>query len=171
MRIADFNALTEREAANAVGPCVAIDSFVDTVVSGRPYADLDSLLAHAAAQTDEWTDSEVEHALAAQPPAGERVAGGGLSARLGRKEHAGLDREDAVLLARLREATARYEARFGHAYVVRAAGRTPEQLLALVEKRLDHDRATELRTAKEQLGEIALLRLQGLFESSGGVVG
>lgn len=166
MRIEEFNALSERRAADTVGPCVAIDSFVDAIVDGRPYADLDSLLAMAAALTDEWTDDEVEGALADHPRIGEKVAGTGLHARLSRKEQAGMDEADAALMARLREGNARYEARFGRIYLVRAAGRSPEELVAILERRLENDAVTELRTTREQLGEIALLRLQGLFEGA-----
>ena len=166
MRIEEFNAMSEQEAAATVRPCVAIDSFVDAVVGARPYADLDSLLAGAAAQTDTWTDAEVEAALADHPRLGEKVAGTGRSARLSRREQAGVDREDAELLARLREANERYEARFGRIYLVRAAGRSAEELLAILERRLRNDDAIELQVTREQLGEIALLRLQGLFEGA-----
>lgn len=163
MELEEFNALGEPAAADVVRPCVEIDSFVETVVAGRPYADLESLLSTAAAQTDGWTPAEVERALAGHPRIGERVAGSGLSARLARREQSGVDQEDAAVLERLQEGNRRYEETFGRIYLVRAAGRSAEELLALLEKRLGNDPETELQVTKEQLGEIALLRLEGLF--------
>lgn len=163
MRIEEFNAMTEQEAATQVRPCVAIDSFVETVVGGRPYADVESLLAGAAAQTDEWTAAEVEGALADHPRIGERHLGKGASAQMSRREQAGLGPTDTAVQERLREGNARYEAAFGRIYLVRAAGRTPDELLAMLEQRLTNDPATELEVTKGQLGEIALLRLEGMF--------
>ena len=163
MQIEEFNTVSAAEAAEVLRRCAAVDSFVTAVVAGRPYADLDSLLATAAAQTDMWSDAEVETALALQPPSGTKVAGHGRSARLSRKERAALEDEEADVLARLDEGVATYEARFGRPYLVRAAGRAPEQLLAILKQRLGHDDMTERRVTREQLGEIALLRLQQLF--------
>ena len=63
-----------------------------------------------------------------------------------------------------REANRRYEERFDRIYLVRAAGRTAAEMLALLEQRLTHDDATELAVTKQQLTEIAMLRLETLVE-------
>jgi len=163
MRIEEFNAMSEQEAAATVRPCVAVDSFVDTVVAGRPYADVESLLATAAAQTDAWTEAEVTGALADHPRIGERPRGGGASAAHSRREQAGVDPADVDLQERLRAGNEKYEATFGRIYLVRAAGRSAAEMLDLLEQRLGNDAATELEVTKGQLGEIALLRLEGMF--------
>ena len=156
MELAEFNAMETADAAAAVRPCVAIDSFVETVVSHRPYADLESLLATAAAHTDEWTDAEVVAALADHPRIGEKPT------PRSRREQSGVGEDDDVR-RRLREGNRRYEERFGRIYLVRAAGRTGEELLDLLEQRLANDPRTELAVTRAQLGEITLLRLEGLF--------
>lgn len=46
---------------------------------------------------------------------------------------------------------------------MRAKGRSGAELLALLEERLDNDPADELAVTKQQLGEIALLRMEDLF--------
>ena len=56
-----------------------------------------------------------------------------------------------------------YEERFGRIYLVRAKGRSGEDLLAFLEERLDNDPDTELEVTKGQLAEIALLRLTDLL--------
>ncbi|MFT4286951.1 2-oxo-4-hydroxy-4-carboxy-5-ureidoimidazoline decarboxylase [Nocardioides sp.] len=162
MRLDDFNSLPAPEAAAAVRACADIDSFVETLVEGRPYPDLPELFAAARELATAWTPEEVERALADHPRIGERPAGEGASAELSRAEQAGVG-DDAELQRRLREGNAAYEARFGRIYLVRAKGRTAEQLLALLDERLANDPATELEVTKGQLGEIALLRLQGMF--------
>lgn len=165
MLIEQLNAMDEATAAAAVRPCVAIDSWVEGVVSGRPYDDVDALLARAEALAATWTDAEVEQALADHPRIGERHAGTGASAAMSAREQAGVTAGSAPgsTADRLAAGNAAYEDRFGRVFLVRAAGRSAEEILALLLERLDHDPATELAVTREQLAEIALLRLRGLL--------
>ena len=56
-------------------------------------------------------------------------------------------------------ATAAYEARFGQVFLIRAAGRSAEEMLAALERRLGHDDATERDVVRRELAEIVRLRL------------
>lgn len=160
--LAEFHALPADEAERLVAPCVAIPSWATGLVAARPYADLDDLLATAESLAAAWTDEEVEGALADHPRIGERHSGGGTSAALSAREQAGVDPADAEVQARLRAGNAAYEERFGRIYLVRAAGRSAEEMLELLEERLENDPATEIAVTRAQLAEIALLRLRGL---------
>ncbi|KAA1426027.1 2-oxo-4-hydroxy-4-carboxy-5-ureidoimidazoline decarboxylase [Nocardioides antri] len=166
MRIEDFNTLPDDEAAAALRACVGIDSWVHVLTVGRPYDDPAHLLATARAQAATWTPAEVEGALADHPRIGERPTGSGAAADHSRTEQGGLDPADADLAERLRAGNLAYEERFGRIYLVRAKGRSGEELLALLEQRLGNDPATELAVTKEQLAEIALLRLTDLVEDA-----
>jgi 2-oxo-4-hydroxy-4-carboxy-5-ureidoimidazoline decarboxylase len=73
---------------------------------------------------------------------------------------AGLDEAGRAALA---EGNRAYEERFGHVYLVRAAGRSGEELLALLQDRLRHDPATEADVVRAQLAEITALRIEGLW--------
>lgn len=161
MLITEFDALPAADAAAVLRPCADIDSFVHTLVAGRPYAVVGALLAAARAQAATWTEAEVEAALADHPRIGERPAGTGVSAAHSSQEQAGVDPADAELARRLAAGNRRYEERFGRIYLVRAAGRTGPELLALLEQRLGNDPDTELAVTRGELAEIALLRLTG----------
>ncbi|MGY1915230.1 2-oxo-4-hydroxy-4-carboxy-5-ureidoimidazoline decarboxylase [Blastococcus sp. SYSU DS0973] len=160
MRIAEFDTLAAEEAAALVRRCADIPSFATGVTDGRPYGSVGALLTAACEQAGTWTDAEVQAALADHPRIGERPAGHG--AGLSDREQAGVDPADAELQRRLADGNRRYEERFGHIYLVRAAGRTGAQLLELLEQRLTNDPGTERAVTREQLTEIALLRLEGL---------
>lgn len=161
VQLEEFDAMPGAEAEAAVRTCADVDSWVTAVVAGRPYADRDALLARAAALADDWTDSEVDRALADHPRIGERPREGSRGAAHSRREQAAVGDD---VTERLAEGNRRYEARFGRIYLVRAAGRTGEELLAILEERLGHDDETERRVTRQQLGEIALLRLEGLVQ-------
>lgn len=163
MEIDDFNAMSESDAASALRPCVDIDSWVDAVVAGRPYADVDELLAVATRQAAGWTGAEVEAALADHPRIGERHTGSGSSAAMSRAEQAGVDADDADLQQRLAEGNRRYEETFGRIYLVRAKGRSAAEMLDLLDQRLTNSPAAELDVTRAQLAEIATLRLKALL--------
>lgn len=163
MDIEEFNEMDEREAATAVRPCVDIDSWVQTVVGGRPYPDAETLFGVAIDQAAGWSATEVEDALADHPRIGERHRGAGSSAELSRTEQAGVDLDDVEMAERLADANRRYEQTFGRVYLVRAKGRSAGEMLDLLEQRLTNDPATELDVTKGQLAEIALLRLKALM--------
>jgi 2-oxo-4-hydroxy-4-carboxy-5-ureidoimidazoline decarboxylase len=159
MDVATFNHLPRGEAAAVVAVWAGIPTWVDALVDARPYPDRPTLVAAATLGAASWTDAEVEAALADHPRIGERHAGSGASASHSAREQAGVDPADADVRARLADGNRRYEERFGRVYLVRAAGRTASEMLAMLDERLTHDDATELAVTKEQLAEIALLRL------------
>jgi 2-oxo-4-hydroxy-4-carboxy-5-ureidoimidazoline decarboxylase len=163
VRIDDFNAMPGAQAIAAVRPCADIDSWVEAVVAGRPYDAVADLLAVADLQARTWSPAEVERALADHPRIGERHEGGGTSAQLSGREQAGVDADDLEVQRRLAAGNAAYEERFDRIFLVRAAGRSAADILALLEERLTHDPETELAVTAGQLREIALLRLEGLF--------
>jgi len=61
------------------------------------------------------------------------------------------------------EGNRQYEDKFGHIFLIRAAGRSAEEILACLQQRLQNSAGRERVETAIQLREIALLRLrQGL---------
>jgi 5-hydroxyisourate hydrolase / 2-oxo-4-hydroxy-4-carboxy-5-ureidoimidazoline decarboxylase len=71
------------------------------------------------------------------------------------------------VLARLSEANREYEARFGYIFIVCATGKSAEEMLRLLEGRLDNDPLIEIRIAASEQRKITRLRIAKLLESSG----
>ena len=72
---------------------------------------------------------------------------------------------EAGMLAAMAEENLRYEARFGHVFLISAAGRTAEEVLAALHTRIDNDAATELNLAAEEQRKITRLRLDAMLSS------
>jgi 2-oxo-4-hydroxy-4-carboxy--5-ureidoimidazoline (OHCU) decarboxylase len=68
------------------------------------------------------------------------------------------------MIAALASANAEYEKKFGFTYIVCATGKSPEQMLAILEGRLAHTRTAELREAAEQQRLIMHIRLRKWLE-------
>jgi 2-oxo-4-hydroxy-4-carboxy-5-ureidoimidazoline decarboxylase len=145
-----FNALTPAQAAEVLRPCADVESWIQVLIDGRPYGDLDALLGTAVSAAAGWGAAEVDAALAQHPRIGERHAG---------SEQSGITGEAAAIVAGNRA----YEDRFGRIFLIRAAGRTSAEVLDQLRLRLGNDPETETQVVAGQLREIALLRLEGVL--------
>lgn len=161
MLLEEFNRLEADDAVAALRPCVDVTRWCETIVERRPFETIEALVSEAAQAAEPFTAAEVESALAHHPRIGERADGATREATLSRAEQSGVDPSDAALQLALREGNLAYEQRFGRVFLIRAAGRSAEEILSSLRERLQNDDATEDRIVAEQLREIALLRLRG----------
>ena len=120
-------------------------------------------MAAARVAAAPFTPEEVEGALAHHPRIGERAAGDSTEAALSRTEQAGVDPGDAAVAAALAEGNLAYERRYGRVFLIRAAGRSSGEILEVLTERLGHTAVEEDVIVADQLREIAVLRLKGLF--------
>ena len=153
----DFNHLPHEQALALIHPCVALPRWADALVHGRPYASRDELFSTAKSLMQNWDEAALAQALSAHPRIGEKPAGSAAEAALSRQE------QGAVNARALREGNARYEARFGRVFLIRAKGRSGEEILQALHARLENSDAQEIHAALEQLREITLLRLEGVI--------
>ncbi len=160
-----FNALADDDARERLRACNAAERFVREVAAGRPYASADELATTAEAVSLGLDWDGVTEALAAHPRIGDRADGDTPEARSSRSEQASMDDADDTVRAALVEGNRAYEARFGHVYLIRAAGRSPAEMLAALQRRLDNDPGTERIEVTRQLAEITRLRVEGLVGS------
>jgi 2-oxo-4-hydroxy-4-carboxy-5-ureidoimidazoline decarboxylase len=80
-----------------------------------------------------------------------------------RTEQAAVSSAGDEVLAQLAEGNRAYEARFGHIYLVCAAGRSAPDLLTILRDRLRNDPAAERRVVRDELRKINELRLARLI--------
>ena len=123
--VTPFNELDEQEARTRLMTCLGVPRWVDTVLSGRPYADLAALLAVAGEAACHLTDDELAAALAGHPRIGERATDPRHAAEFSRREQSRVDPADAAVAAELAAGNADYERRFDRVFLIRAAGRSP----------------------------------------------
>jgi 2-oxo-4-hydroxy-4-carboxy-5-ureidoimidazoline decarboxylase len=160
MHLSHFNSADPAEATAAVRVWADVPGWVDAVVAARPYADVDAAAAYAGALAAAWSPADLETALAHHPRIGGTVSGAGAEAAASRREQASMATAGDDVAAAIAAGNAVYEERFGRVFLIRAAGRTPAEMLAELQRRLDNDPDTETVEATAQLAEIALLRLR-----------
>ena len=163
MQLVEFNQASEADVKTFLKHCVQIESWANELLSQRPYASLDSILEYAAQAARTWSWEEIKSALDNHPRIGEKPTGQQAHAALSRQEQSAINDNDAQLVGALRAGNARYEARFGRVFLIRAKGRSPEAILQALEQRLTNSDAEEAAEALVQLREITLLRLAGVI--------
>lgn len=156
-----FNQLDHEAAMALLQPCVALPGWTAALVAARPFTSLAALQHTAQVLAESWGCAELEQALSAHPRIGEKPAGQQAHAALSRQEQSAVNAHDRQLAEALRAGNADYEARFGRVFLIRAKGRSGEEILQALEQRLTHSDAEEITVALEQLREITLLRLAG----------
>lgn len=161
-RLDDFNDEPSGQAGDALRACNAAPRFVAEVLAARPYADPDALVARAEEVARSLSWDEVSVALAAHPRIGDRPEGSSAEAQASRREQSSMTDAAEDTRAALLEGNRAYEERFGHVFLIRAAGRSPEEMLAELRRRLGNDAAAERAEATEQLAQITGLRVRGL---------
>ena len=160
-----LNDLPDDEAERFLRACCASSSWVARVLAGRPYATGEQLLDTVDRASRELSAEDLDEALSAHPRIGERAEGDSAEAKLSRSEQASVSDAGAATRERLRERNLAYEARFDRVFLVRAAGRTPDEMLAELERRLGNDPEAEQREVLEQLRQITRLRVEGLLSA------
>lgn len=143
---------------------LGVERWVADVASQSPFDSLESLLAVAHSAATPLAPEEIDEAMAHHPRIGERPVGQGAAQSFSRAEQASSDADDAEVNAAIAAGNAQYEAVFGRVFLIRAAGRTRAEILSEQRRRMELDPAEELQIVGEQLRDIALLRLEKLYE-------
>jgi OHCU decarboxylase len=157
--IEDFNALPEKEAEDRMYACLANRRWAAEVSSRRPYADAQSFLTAAGNALNALTDDDWVAAFRAHPRIGER---GGDAPESSEREQSRAMQSSAATVYALVAQNPRYEKKFGYVFLIRASGRSGEEILSEVRRRMRNDPPTELAEARRELAQIAGDRLAEL---------
>lgn len=161
--LSKFNALSEFEAVALLRPLVNIPSWAKTVSDGRPYTSVEDVLRRAEAACENWQPEDITQALSSHPRIGERASGASKEAQLSRGEQATLNISQQAVIDALHDGNLRYEQRFGRVFLIRAKGRSSEEILDNLQRRLNNSPDAEDQETAQQLKEITLLRLKEIF--------
>ena len=145
--------------------CCASRGWVLGMLEKRPFASDAALKSFA---TDVWWSLSPEEwlqAFAAHPMIGdfENLRSKFAATReWAGNEQAGVQNSDEGTLRRLADANREYREKFGYIFIVCATGKTADEMLAILEERLQNNPAIELPIAAAEQLKITLLRLQKL---------
>ena len=155
-----FNEKSDAQAVRELYACFASQSWAERVAAGRPYANFESLWAACEAAWFGLAPADWLGAFAAHPRIGER---GGHAPDSSEREQTGVHAAPRGTLDALAEENRRYEARFGHVFLISASGRAAGEILAALRRRMSNDPSAEIEVAAAEHRKITRLRLERML--------
>lgn len=163
-----LNDLPPDEAEGELLKCCGSSRWARAVASRRPFGSAEELMR---AGEDVWRGLDAAdwlEAFSRHPKIGERKAAGGQTPEeraWSADEQSKVSEADDAAREELARLNRVYAEKFGHIFIVCAAGKSPAEVLALLRARLANDAETEIRVAAGEQRRITRLRLQKLLES------
>ncbi|HEY3582078.1 MAG TPA: 2-oxo-4-hydroxy-4-carboxy-5-ureidoimidazoline decarboxylase [Pyrinomonadaceae bacterium] len=161
-----LNALSSAAARTELLKCCGSTHWATTLTERRPFANLDQLLAQS---TDVWwalDQIDWLEAFRSHPKIGEKKAAASVttqSQQWSAQEQQGVARANEEAVEKLACLNRAYEEKFGFIFIVCATGKSTDEILALLETRLENEPAAELRNAATEQAKITELRLRKLL--------
>jgi 2-oxo-4-hydroxy-4-carboxy-5-ureidoimidazoline decarboxylase len=164
MTLGEFNLLSAKEAERALLDCCGSTRWTQFVAAGCPFASTSMLFAAADAAWQKMDRADILEAFSRHPQIGQKAAAGSDSYRKWSEgEQAGAKSASEDVKERLARGNQAYLKKFGYIFIVCATGKSAEEMLAILEQRLQNGAAEELPVAAEQQRLILRLRLEKLF--------
>src|SRR6267142_1606202 len=161
-----LNTLAPEQAEAEFLKCCGAKNWARRMVDQRPFFDLPDLLEKADVTWASLTAADWLGAFRSHPRIGEKKAEQAQSAvasTWSEMEQAGTRDAAYETMAALAVGNREYAERFGYIFIVCATGRSSEEMLAILRKRLRNAPEDELRVAAEEQRKITQLRLQRLL--------
>jgi 2-oxo-4-hydroxy-4-carboxy-5-ureidoimidazoline decarboxylase len=151
----------EAAATEAMLACCGATPWASQMVALRPIAGIVALSEEADRVWGTLAETDWLEAFASHPRIGERKipASSENSTAWSVQEQAEINNAADSTMRALAEANAQYEQQFGFTYIVSASGKTADEMLAILKRRLANDRGAELKEAAEQQRQITQIRL------------
>jgi OHCU decarboxylase len=164
LAIDDVNALDDVAFVAYFGDVYeSTPSLATSALHSRPFADRAALIDAFGAAAQRLDGPAALNLLLAHPQLA--VPAPMTAASRDEQRSAGLGDLDDETRRRLVDGNARYLERFGFPFIIAVRGLGPDDIVAAVERRLDHDPELELATARHQVDRIAELRLTALVSA------
>jgi allantoicase len=161
-----LNALDDPEARSTLAALCAAPAWVDRMAAARPFASAARIRQAGQVALDDLDEAGWRESIRHHPRIGEREAERAQSAAAAAasaREQSGIGGATAAEREALTAANRDYERKFGHVFLISAAGKGADAILQALRARLNNDPATELRVAIEEQKTITRQRLDRLL--------
>ena len=161
--LAHWNATAEEEAIREILPACGSTEWARSLTSRRPFSDSDELLRASDVVWKALAPSDWQEAFESHPRIGERkmpATATERSANWSKQEQGGVAESSAAVLEKLAAGNQEYENRFGRIFIVCATGKSAEEMLSILQRRLQNEDEQELMESAEQQRQIIGIRLR-----------
>ncbi len=167
-----WNFLAAAAAVDEILPCCGSRSWAEGMVKRRPLADEASLLEASDEVWQSLAESDWLEAFQSHPRIGESgvpITASRQSAAWSEQEQRNVAHANNAMQSAIAEGNRAYERKFGRIFIVCATGKSPAEILKILQRRLENDEETELIEAAEQQRQITQIRLRKWLRGSVGI--
>ena len=166
MTIGEFELIDNEKQIELLRKCCGSSSWVNKMLSVFPVEDLVELLKAAEQKWYECSEDDWKEAFEHHPKIGnvnslkEKY---NATKAWAEGEQSGVTKASEEVLEKLAEGNQHYEEKFGFIFIVCATGKSAEEMLRLLQSRLDNNIEEEIKIAAAEQLKITKLRLEKLF--------
>lgn len=165
MTIKEFNQLSVAEAKAEVFKCCGSSYWATKLVDNRPFASTDDLKVTSdtiwiSAEESDWKEAFTHHPKIGDVSSLQKKFA---TKEWASKEQSGVDGASMEVLNALANGNNEYEKKFGYIFIVCATGKTAQEMLEMLNKRLPNNPKDELKIAAKEQNKITHLRIDKLF--------
>ena len=167
MTLDELNSLDIDSARDFFRQCCTSNHWLESMVNNRPYFSQDELLSTADKSWLTCGEKDFLQAFEGHPKIGDVNS---LKAKyantrdMAGHEQSGASTASDETLKALADGNTAYETRFGYIFIVCATGKSADEMLSLLNDRLDNQPENELKIAAAEQHKITRLRLNKLIE-------
>lgn len=166
MTIDQLNAQPLDQAKNAFMMCCTASTWINKMVSHRPYRNIEHMQQMAIEVWNSLTFDDYMEAFSGHPKIGDPNS---LKTKFKVTQHLAENEQSAVqsasdeVIDALAAANRLYEEKFGYIFIVCATGKSAEQMLELVRQRLENEAQQEIQTAAAEQAKITAIRIDKMM--------
>ena len=161
MTLDELNRLPSPRAVAEFMRCCGSSRWASAMAAARPFTRFDAMVQKGDEIWESLGKTDWLEAFAAHPRIGDRRNVSAWS----EAEQSGMESADEATKERLAALNQLYQRRFGYMFIVCATGKSPAEMLALLEARISNGPNAELRIAADEQRKITGLRLAKLVDA------
>jgi 5-hydroxyisourate hydrolase/2-oxo-4-hydroxy-4-carboxy-5-ureidoimidazoline decarboxylase len=172
MNLENLNLQLKEKSAGMLKSCCGSSKWVEQMLHRMPFSDVMQMARFAEeiwyeiCKEEDWLEAFSHH-----PKIGDlqslkdKFAS---TAHLAGNEQATVSQATDEVISSLARLNEEYQNKFGFIFIICATGKPAEEMLKILEGRLDNDRSSEIRIAMGEQHKITLLRLKNSMEADWG---
>jgi 2-oxo-4-hydroxy-4-carboxy-5-ureidoimidazoline decarboxylase len=166
MRLEEFNKLDTQSAAAELKKCCGSTRWIKSMIENIPFDSVASLKKIAEIEWQNCNAEDRKEAFSHHPKIGEKKVSAvktGNATEWAQQEQSGMNTAEEQIQNEMTLLNEQYEKKFGFIYIVFATGKSAEEMLRLLQKRINNTAEEELKNAGAEQIKITQLRIDKLF--------
>ena len=166
MKLEDFNKQNREKAGQDLFKCCGSKTWVNKIMENYPFNSIEDLKISSdrswfSCKKEDWLEAFSHHPKIGDQSGADKKHSS--TAEWAKQEQSTIKDAGQIILSELVKANQSYENKFGFIFIVCATGKTANEMLKLLNERLNNEPEKEIQIAINEQNKITHLRLEKLL--------